>query len=72
MGVKSLTVLAGVEVANNSFTFGVQDDKPQIVGAGKVRSDTPEEREKALAEIVKKFKPTCWMFYHKAKAQAEV
>ena len=31
MGVKSLAGLAGVEVASNSFIYGVQDDEPQIV-----------------------------------------
>ena len=44
MGVKSLTGLAGVAVADNSFIYGVQDDEPQIVMAGKVRIDTPEHR----------------------------
>ena len=70
MGVKSLTGLAGVEVASNSFIYGVQDDEPQIVMAGKVRIDTPENREKALAEIIRKFKAACWMFDHKGNAEA--
>ena len=68
MGVKSLTGLAGIEVANNSFIYGVQDDEPQIVLAGKVRIDTPEERENALAEIISKFKKACWMFDHRDEA----
>ena len=71
MGVKSLTGLAGVEVASNSFFYGVDDNEPQIVMAGKVRIDTPEEREKALAEIIRKFKAACWMFDHKDNAEAE-
>ena len=71
MGVKSLTGLAGVEVASNSFFYGVDDNEPQIVIAGKVRIDTPEEREKALAEIIRKFKAACWMFDHKDNAEAE-
>ena len=71
MGVKSLTGLAGVEVASNSFIYGVQDDEPQIVMAGKVRIDTPENREKALAEIIRKFKAACWMFDHKGNAEAD-
>ena len=71
MGVKSLTGLAGVEVASNSFIYGVQDDEPQIVMAGKVRIDTPEERENALEEIIRKFKAACWMFDHKATAETE-
>lgn len=68
MGVKSLTGLAGIEVANNSFIYGVQDDEPQIVLAGKVRIDTPEQRENALAEIISKFKKACWMFDHRDEA----
>lgn len=71
MGVKSLTGLAGVEIANNSFFYGVDDNEPQIVMAGKVRIDTPEEREKALAEIIRKFKAACWMFDHKENVEAE-
>lgn len=62
MGVKNLTGLAGVEIANNSFIYGVQDDEPQIVLAGKVRIDTPEERQKALDLIISKFKTAYWMF----------
>ena len=68
MGVKSLTGLAGIEVANNSFIYGVQDDEPQIVLAGKVRIDTPEQRENALAEIISKFKKACWMYDHRDEA----
>lgn len=71
MGVKNLTGLAGVEVASNSFIFGVQDDEPQIVLAGKVRIDTQEERDKALEQIIRKFKAACWMFDHKGTAEAE-
>lgn len=70
MGVKSLTGLAGVEIASNSFIYGVQDDEPQIVLAGKVRIDTPEERQKALDLIISKFKTACWMFDHKDEAGA--
>ena len=70
MGVKSLAGLAGVEIASNSFIYGVQDDEPQIVLAGKVRIDTPEERQKALDLIISKFKTACWMFDHKDEAGA--
>ena len=68
MGVKSLTGLAGIEVANNSFIYGVQDDEPQIVLAGKVRIDTPEQRKNALAEIISKYKKACWMYDHRDEA----
>ena len=71
MGVKSLTGLAGVALEDNDFIYGVDDSKPQIVMMGKVGIGTPEERENALAEIIRKFKAACWMFDHKATAEAE-
>ena len=71
MGVKSLTGLAGVALEDNDFIYGVDDNKPQIVMMGKVGIGTPEERENALAEIIRKFKAACWMFDHKATAEAE-
>ena len=70
MGVKSLTNLAGVTLTDNSFFYGVDDNEPQIVMMGKVGIATPEERENALAEIIRKFKAACWMFDHKADAEA--
>lgn len=71
MGVKSLTNLAGVTLTDNSFFYGVDDNEPQIVMMGKVGIATPEERDNALAEIIRKFKAACWMFDHKATAEAE-
>ncbi len=71
MGVKNLTGLAGVSLEDNDFIYGVDDRKPQIVMMGKVGIGTPEERENALAEIIRKFKAACWMFDHKATAEAE-
>ena len=69
MGVKNLTGAAGIEITDNTFLYGVQDDEPQIHIAGKVRIDTPELREKALEEIIMKFKKACWMFDHKDDAE---
>lgn len=69
MGVKNLTGVAGIEITDNTFLYGVQDDEPQIHIAGKVRIDTPELREKALEEIIRKFKKACWMFDHKDEAE---
>ena len=71
MGVKSLTNLAGVTLTDNSFFYGVDDNEPQIVMMGKVGIATPEERENALTEIIRKFKAACWMFDHKADAEAQ-
>ena len=71
MGVKNLTGLAGIEVMDNSFLYGVQDDEPQIHLAGKVRIDTPELRAKARELILKKFDAACRMFDLKDKIEAE-
>lgn len=71
MGVKNLTGLAGVEVMDNTFLYGVQDDEPQIHLAGKVRIDTPELRVKARELILKKFDAACRMFDLKDKIEAE-
>ena len=70
MGVKSLTGLAGLEVMDNSFLYGVQDDEPQIHLAGKVRIDTPEMRAKARELILKKFDTACRMLDLKDKIEA--
>ena len=71
MGVKSLTNLAGVTLTDNSFFYGVDDNEPQIVMMGKVGISTQEDRDNALAEIIRKFKAACWMFDHKDEAEAE-
>ena len=71
MGVKNLTGLAGIEVMDNTFLYGVQDDEPQIHLAGKVRIDTPELRAKARELILKKFDAACIMFDLKDKIEAE-
>lgn len=68
MGVKSLTGLAGIELAGNNFVYGVNDNEPSIVLMGNVRIDTPEQRENALAEIISKFKTACWMYDHRDEA----
>ena len=70
MGVKSLIGLSGVEVTDNTFLYGVEDNKPQIHLAGKVLIGTPEERAKAREILLKKFDEACWMFDHKDDAAA--
>ena len=69
MGVKSLSGLAGVEVLDNSFFYGVQDDKPQIHLTGKINIATPEKRKAAAAEILKTFWAACWMYDNRDKAE---
>ena len=72
MGVKNLTGLAGVDVLDNTFFYGVEDGKPQIHLAGRVNVGTPEERKNALNEIIKKFNAACWMFDHKDYAEIQI
>ncbi len=69
MGVKNLPSLAGVEVLDNTFFYGVQDDKPQIYLTGKVNIATLEDRKAAAAEILKKFWAACWMSDHRDQAE---
>ena len=68
MGVKSLTGLAGIELAGNNFVFGVNDNEPSIVLMGNVRIGTPEDRVKAREAILRKFDAACWMYDHKDEA----
>ncbi len=72
MGVKALTGISGLEITDNTFLYGVEDNKPQIHLAGKVLIGTPEERAKAREILLKKFDEACWMFDHKDDAAAAV
>ena len=70
MGVKTVGNMAGVEVRENSFIYGVQDDKPLIHLAGKVLIGTPEERETAKEMLLKRFDEACWMYDHQGAIPA--
>ena len=71
MGVKSLSNVAGIEISNNAFFFGIDDSEPQIHLGGKVVIGTLEERKEAAEKILKKFWEACWMYDHKNEAEAE-
>ena len=71
MGVKSLSNVAGIEISNNAFFFGIDDSEPQIHLGGKVVIGTLEERKEAAEKILKKFWEACWMYDHKDEAEAE-
>ena len=70
MGVKTVGHMAGVEVRENSFIYGVQDDKPLIHLAGKVLIGTPEERQTAKEMLLKRFDEACWMYDHQGAIPA--
>ena len=72
MGVKSLAGLAGVEIADNTFAYGVDDSQPQITFSGKIRIDTPEDRMKAFSEMAINFFKACYMYDHKDEAGSAV
>ena len=68
MGVKSLANVAGLEIKDDSFFYGVDDEKPEIHIGGKVNIATTEYREKALKKITESFLRACWMFDHRDEA----
>ena len=70
MGVKYL-IGAGIEIADNTFAYGVDDSQQQITFSGKIRIDTPEDCNKAWAKIIKGFKVACRMHDKKAEIDAE-
>ena len=72
MGVKTLPNVAGIEITDNSFFYGVDDEKPQIHIGGMVNIGTPQEREESLKKIIASFQKACWMFDHKDEAEAQI
>lgn len=70
MGVKSLAGLAGAEITDNSFTYGIDDSKPIITFSGKIRIDSLEQRKNSLEEIIRKFWVACCLFDKKAEIEA--
>ena len=72
MGVKTLPNVAGIEITDNSFFYGVDDEKPQIHIGGMINIGTPQEREESLKKIIASFQKACWMFDHKDEAEAQI
>ena len=72
MGVKILPNVAGLEIKDDSFFYGVDDEKPQIHIGGRINIATAEDREKALKKIIENFQKACWMFDHKKEAEAQI
>ncbi|MBR2208973.1 MAG: helix-turn-helix transcriptional regulator [Synergistaceae bacterium] len=72
MGVKSLSNVAGLEIKDDSFFYGVDDEKPQIHIGGKINIGTQQERDEALKKIIANFHKACWMFDHKSEAEAQI
>ena len=69
MGVKNLTNVLGLEIDDNSFFYGIDDNKPQIHIGGKIGIATEEDRKKSLNELIQKFWKACWMYDHKNEAE---
>ena len=72
MGIESLTGFTGIEITDNSFTYGIDDTKPMITFSGKIRIDTPEDRINAFTEMATKFFEACYMYDHKGNAEKAV
>lgn len=72
MGVKSLSNVAGLEITDDSFFYGVDDEKPQIHIGGRINIATVEDREKSLQKIIQSFQKACWMYDHKSEAEAQI
>jgi len=72
MGVKSLSNVAGLEITDDSFFYGVDDEKPQIHIGGRINIATAEDREKSLQKIIQSFQKACWMYDHKGEAEAQI
>ena len=72
MGVKTLPNVAGIEITDNSFFYGVDDEKPQIHIGGMINIGTQQEREESLKKIIASFQKACWMFDHKDEAEAQI
>ena len=72
MGVKSLSNVAGLEITDNSFFFGIDDEKPQIHIGGKINIETPEDRAKARKQLLDSFLKACWMYDHKGEAEIAI
>ena len=70
MGVKNLTNVLGLEIDDNSFFYGIDDNKPQIHIGGKIGIATEEDRKKSLNELIQKFWKACWMYDHKDEAES--
>ena len=73
MGVKNLPNATGMEVKENSCTYGIDDTKPLIhMALNNADIGTPEKREDVFKKLVGGFLKACWMNDHRGEAEPEL
>lgn len=73
MGVKSLSNVAGLEVKENTCTYGIDDTKPLIhMALNNADISTLEKREDVLKKLVSGFLQACWINDHRGEAEPEI
>ena len=73
MGVKNLPNATGMEVKENSCTYGIDETKPLIhMALNNADIGTPEKREDVFKKLVAGFLKACWMNDHRGEAEPEM
>ena len=73
MGVKNLPNATGMEVEENTCTYGIDDTKPLIhMALNNADIGTPEKREDVFKKLVAGFLKACWMNDHRDEAEPEM
>ena len=73
MGVKNLPNATGMEVKENTCTYGIDDTKPLIhMALNNADIGTPEKREDVFKKLVAGFLKACWMNDHRGEAEPEM
>lgn len=73
MGVKNLPNATGMEVKENTCTYGIDDTKPLIhMALNNADIGTPEKRNDVFKKLVAGFFKACWMNDHRGEAEPEM
>lgn len=73
MGVKNLPNATGMEVKENTCTYGIDDTQPLIhMALNNADIGTPEKREDVFKKLVAGFLKACWMNDHRGEAEPEM
>ncbi len=73
MGVRNLPNATGMEVKENTCTYGIDETKPLIhMALNNADIGTPEKREDVFKKLVAGFLKACWMNDHRGEAEPEM
>ena len=73
MGVKNLPNATGMEVKENTCTYGIDETKPLIhMALNNADIGTPEKRKDVFKKLVAGFLKACWMNDHRDEAEPEM